>query len=124
MGLRREFERMGMQAPYSCTGFDTPAHHDLLYKVAEVGEALALFGTQDFGERSNSSRAITAKVCAAAINPELPSELIHVGCRLGLCQHLSACTVLAGVRVFVDDGCRNCFHSQHDVPRFLVLFTH
>lgn len=28
----------------------------------EVGEALAMFGTADFGERTNSSRAITNKV--------------------------------------------------------------
>lgn len=31
-------------------------------QIYEVGEALAMFGTADFGERTNSSRTITNKV--------------------------------------------------------------
>jgi hypothetical protein len=30
-------------------------------QIVEAGESLALFGTADFGERSNSSRAINTK---------------------------------------------------------------
>jgi len=35
-----------------------------MLQMYEVGEALAMFGTADFGERTNSSRAITNKVGA------------------------------------------------------------
>eukprot|EP00199_Chlamydomonas_sp_CCMP681_P001062 CAMPEP_0119102152 /NCGR_PEP_ID=MMETSP1180-20130426/1001_1 /TAXON_ID=3052 ORGANISM="Chlamydomonas cf sp, Strain CCMP681" /NCGR_SAMPLE_ID=MMETSP1180 /ASSEMBLY_ACC=CAM_ASM_000741 /LENGTH=440 /DNA_ID=CAMNT_0007086391 /DNA_START=108 /DNA_END=1430 /DNA_ORIENTATION=- len=59
--LRREMMASVPEPIHKPTSWSSPANTELLGRVIEVGETLALFGTADFGERSNSSRAINNK---------------------------------------------------------------
>mmetsp|Transcript_9514 Transcript_9514/g.25665 ORF Transcript_9514/g.25665 Transcript_9514/m.25665 type:complete len:517 (+) Transcript_9514:115-1665(+) len=59
--LCRELASAQLSDPLDAAAWNQPEHMELLWKIYEVGEALAMFGTADFNERTNSSRAITNK---------------------------------------------------------------
>jgi len=69
--LRRQQAHARISQPARVQSWDSPEHLELLKQIIMVGECLARFGTAEFDQRSNTSRAINTKDYATLLTQYL-----------------------------------------------------